>query len=215
MKVMLVDDQPLFRNGVASLLQAKGHQVVAEAGNGHEALEHLQRQSPDLILMDIRMPEMGGLEATRHIKARYPDAKIVILTVSDDEQDLFEAIKSGASSYLLKDLEAPEFFAALEAIQLGEAVVPSRLAGKLLEEFRTQAVHTGPFEEEPLLSQRETEVLGLVSLGLVNKEVADRLGITENTVKYHMKNILGKLHLQNRSQVVAWAARYGISPTSR
>ncbi|MBI4201615.1 MAG: response regulator transcription factor [Chloroflexi bacterium] len=212
MKIMLVDDQPLFRNGVASLLRAKGHQVVAEAANGQEALETLQHVCPDLILMDIQMPAMGGLEATRHIKAHYPEAKIVILTVSDEEQDLFDAIKSGASSYLLKDLEALEFFAALEAIQEGEAVLPSRLAGKLLEEFRSQALRAGVPQLEPILSLREQEVLGLVAQGFANKEVADRLGVTENTAKYHMKNILGKLHLQNRAQVVAWAARHGIPP---
>ncbi|MBI4311472.1 MAG: response regulator transcription factor [Chloroflexi bacterium] len=215
MKVMLVDDQPLFRNGVASLLRARGHQVAAEAGNGREALDLLRHGLPDVILMDIRMPEMGGLEATRHIKAQYPDAKIVILTASDDEQDLFEAVKSGASSYLLKDLEAARFFAALEAIHAGEAILPSRLAGRLLEEFRSQATRTGAPEEESLLSLREQEVLAVVAEGMTNKEVADRLSITDNTVKYHMKNILGKLHLQNRAQVVAWAARHGLGASAR
>ncbi len=117
MRVMLVDDHPLVRNGIASLLRARGHEVVAEAGNGREALATVGKISPDLVLMDIRMPEMGGLEATRLIKAEYPNIKIVMLTVSDDEQDLFEAVKSGAHGYLLKDLEAAQFFEALEAIQ--------------------------------------------------------------------------------------------------
>ena len=110
MKVMLVDDRPLMRNGIASLLRAQGHEVVAEANDGREALELVDRSSPDLILMDIQMPGMGGLEATRLIKAQHPDTKIVMLTVSDDENDLFEAVKSGAHGYLLKDLEAPQFF---------------------------------------------------------------------------------------------------------
>ena len=130
---MLVDDQPLFRDGIASLLRAQGHDVVAEAGSGRRALAIVEDASPDLILMDIRMPEMGGLETTRRIKATNPDLKIVMLTVSDDEEDLFEAVKSGAHSYLLKDLEASEFFEALESIQRGDAVLPSRLAGRLLD----------------------------------------------------------------------------------
>ena len=200
MKVMLVDDQPLFRDGIASLLRARGHEVVAEAGNGREALARVRQANPHLILMDIRMPEMNGLEATRIIKAEYADVKIVMLTVSDDEQDLFEAIKSGAHGYLLKDLEASQFFEALDAIESGQAVLPTRLAGKLLEEFRSQARQIGEAEEP--------EVLALVAQGFTNKEAADKLYISENTVKYHMKNILDKLHLQNRAQVIAWAARH-------
>ncbi|MBM3935445.1 MAG: response regulator transcription factor [SAR202 cluster bacterium] len=207
MKVMLVDDRQLVRDGVASLLRTRKHEVVAQAGNGREALAALRSVHPDVILMDIRMPEMGGLEATRLIKAQYPDIKVVMLTVSDDERDLFEAVKSGAHSYLLKDLDAGEFFDALDSIQRNEAVVPARLAGKPLEEFRsksTRGADAGPDG----LSQREQEVLELVAQGQTNKQVAERLFITENTVKYHMKNILDKLHLQNRSQVIAWAARY-------
>ena len=165
--------------------------------------------NPDLILMDIRMPVMGGLEATRAIKALYPDTKIVMLTVSDDENDLFEAIKSGAHGYLLKDLEAAEFFEALEAIHRVEGVVPTRLAGNLLKEFRQQATRVAADAEEVnSLSAREHDVLDQVSQGLTNKEVAEQLFISENTVKYHMKNILDKLHLRNRAQVIAWAARH-------
>ena len=208
MRVMLVDDQALVRNGIASLLKARGHEVVAEAGNGREALEIVGTVSPDLVIMDIRMPEMGGLEATRLIKAEHPDVKIVMLTVSDDEQDLFEAVKSGAQGYLLKDLEAPQFFEALDATQRGEAVLPTRLAGRLLDEFRVQARRVGDEDEGvDRLSGREEEVLELVSQGLTNRETAEKLYISENTVKYHMKNILDKLHLQNRAQVIAWAAR--------
>jgi DNA-binding NarL/FixJ family response regulator len=204
---MLVDDQPLVRNGIASLLQSKGHQVVAEASNGREALAVVKDAAPDVILMDIRMPEMGGLETTRLLKARYPGITIVMLTVSDDEQDLFEAVKSGAHSYLLKDLEAAEFFEALDSIQRGEAVLPTRLAGKLLDEFRTQAKAVASADDVEVLSAREHEILGLVAQGMMNKEVAEKLFISENTVKYHMKNILDKLHLQNRAQVIAWAVR--------
>ena len=119
MRVMLVDDRPLIRNGIASLLISRGHDVVAEANDGREALELVETSNPELILMDIQMPGMGGLEATRLIKAKHPDSKIVMLTVSDDENDLFEAVKSGAHGYLLKDLEAQEFFEALDAIERG------------------------------------------------------------------------------------------------
>jgi len=213
-KVMLVDDRLLVRDGIASLLRARGHTVVAEAGNGREALEKVADANPDLILMDIRMPEMDGLQATRLIKAKYPDLRIVILTVSDDEQDLFEAIKSGAHGYLLKDVEASEFFEALDAIEAGQAVLPTRLAGRLLEEFRVQAKKVGEVEDVQVLSSREQDVLGLVAQGLTNKEVAEKLFISENTVKYHMKNILDKLHLQNRAQVIAWAARQDRSSAS-
>ena len=209
MKVMLVDDQPLIRNGIASLLRSRGHEVVAEANDGQEALGLVDESSPDLILMDIQMPGMGGLEATRLIKTQYPDTKIVMLTVSDDENNLFEAVKSGAHGYLLKDLEPPQFFEALDATDRGEAVIPTRLAGNLLTEFRSKSRQVDETEPGDALSPREQEVLDLVSQGLTNKEVAQRLYISENTVKYHMKNILDKLHLQNRSQVIAWAARHG------
>ncbi len=205
---MLVDDRPLMRNGIASLLRAHGHEVVAEANDGQEALTEVEKSSPDLILMDIEMPVMGGLEATRLIKARHPDAKIVMLTVSDDENDLFEAVKSGAHGYLLKDLEAREFFEALDAIGRGEGVIPARLAGNLLTEFRSRSRQAAKTASSDSLSPREHEVLDLVSQGLTNKEVAERLYISENTVKYHMKNILDKLHLQNRAQVIAWVAHH-------
>lgn len=207
MRVMLVDDRPLVRNGIASLLTSRGHEVVAEANDGLEALRLVEDTNPELILMDIQMPGMGGLEATRLIIAQRPESKIVMLTVSDDENDLFEAVKSGAQGYLLKDLETHQFFEALDAIDRGEAVIPTRLASNLLAEFRANDQR----EPDPIdpLSPREQGVLDLVSQGLTNKEVADGLYISENTVKFHMKNILDKLHLRNRSQVIAWAARRG------
>ena len=209
MRVMLVDDRPLVRNGIASLLRAHGHDVVAEANDGQEALDTVEQASPDLVLMDIQMPRMGGLEATRLIKARDPEIKIVMLTVSDDENDLFEAVKSGAHGYLLKDLEASQFFESLDAIDRGEAVIPPRLAGNLLQELRSRTRQAEATDPRDSLSTREQEVLSLVSEGLTNRETAEQLYISENTVKFHMKNILDKLHLQNRSQVIAWAARRG------
>ena len=213
MRVMLVDDRPLLRNGLASLLRAHGHEVVGEADDGRQALDMVGQASPDVVLMDIRMPVMGGLEATRLMTAQHPEVKIVMLTVSDDENDLFEAVKSGAKGYLLKDLRASQFFEALDAIDRGEAVIPTRLAGNLLEEFRSKSQGAAEIGPGDALSPRERDVLDHVSQGLTNKEVAEKLYISENTVKYHMKNILDKLHLRNRSQVIAWAARQGDRPS--
>lgn len=215
MRVLLVDDQPLVRNGIASLLRAHGHEVVGEARDGEQALIMAPNLRPDIILMDIRMPGMNGLEATRLLKASFPELRIVILTVSDDEQDLFEAVKSGAQGYLLKDLEAAEFFEALRAVERGEAVVPSRLAAKLLDEFRATTQRPKQDAETYPLSPREHEILAMVAAGMTNRETAEKLFISENTVKFHMKNILDKLHLQNRSQVIAWAASRRLQYPSR
>ena len=208
MKIALIDDQPLVRNGIASLLEARGFEVVAEASYGQEGIEAVRRTRHDLVLMDLRMPVMNGLEATRLLKAEMPDLRIVILTVSDSESDLMEAVESGAQGYLLKDLEAAEFFEALAAVERGEPVIPARLASYLWKQFQ----RGGPSAAEPekgdgdKLTDREWEVLRLVAGGNTNREVAERLVISENTVKFHMKGILEKLHLRNRTEVTAWAA---------
>lgn len=212
MRIVLADDHPLFRDGIRSLLQARGFQVVGEASNGHEALDQARRLRPDLVLMDIAMPGMDGLEATRLIKAQMPEVKIVILTVSDDDRNLFEAIKSGAQGYLLKDLRSDEFFELLSGVAEGEAPISRRLASRILEEFaRLRPASGPPWPEEPL-TDREREVLHLVARGSSNREVAGRLGVSENTVKFHMKNILDKLHLRSRAEVIAYAARRGLLP---
>ncbi|GAB4320813.1 MAG: response regulator transcription factor [Dehalococcoidia bacterium] len=209
MRIVLVDDQPLFRNGIASLLQARGHDVVAEAGNGQEALEAVRRTRPDVVLMDLRMPVLGGLEATRLLKSEFPGLRVVILTVSDEEQDLIEAVKSGAHGYLLKDLEAEQFFGALEAVEQGEPVISPRLARYLWSEFQVSggsvpSKGTRSSDEAEALTAREWEVLRLVAAGHTNREVAERLTVSENTVKFHMRSILDKLHLRNRTEVTAW-----------
>ncbi len=209
MRILLVDDQPLVRDGIASLLTARGYEVVGEAGNGKEAVDAALRIRPDIILMDIRMPEMGGLEATRRIKAQAPQIKVVMLTVSDDEQDLFEAIKSGAHGYLLKDIKAAQLFEALEGMERGEAPLSRRLATRLLDEFRSKEEPVSPEGGEELTA-REWEVLHWVARGASNKEIAAALHISENTVKFHMKNILDKLHLRNRAQLAAWAHEHGV-----
>ncbi len=208
-RVLLADDHPLFRNGVASLLQARQFAVVGQAGTGAEAVRLAEALRPDLILMDIRMPGMNGLAATRLIKARQPETRIVILTVSEDDADLFEAIKSGAAGYLPKSLEAEQFFALLEAVLRGEAGLTPDLANKILREFARPAT-AAPEPAADDLTPREREVLGLVASGATNAEIAERLVVSENTVKFHMKNILQKLHARNRAEVVAFAHRIGL-----
>lgn len=215
MRVLIVDDHPLFRDGVRSLLSARDIEVLGEAGDGAEALAKTRDLRPEVVLMDINMPHVGGLEATRLIKAEMPETKIVMLTVSDDEADLFEAIKSGADGYMLKSLESQDFFDLLDGLQRGEAAIQRSLAAKILREFARQrsgqAAEGAPEDE---LTDREREVLQLLSQGQSNKEIAASLFISENTVKYHTKNILDKLHLRNRAEVVAYAVRHGLDAES-
>ena len=215
MRVLLADDHALFRAGLATLLRAWGLQVVAQAGNGEEAIAKARQFHPDLIFMDINMPSPNGLEATRTIKAESPDTKIIILTVSDDEEDLFEAIKSGAEGYLLKNLREEEFADLVRRIDRGEPVLSPILAKKLLHEFSRLKEEEHRPEVEAGLTAREQEVLEELAHGSTNKEIAAALYISENTVNYHMKNILSKLHLRNRSQVVAWALQHGAVPGPR
>jgi DNA-binding NarL/FixJ family response regulator len=184
--------------------------VVGEAGDGLEALRKARQLKPDIILMDIKMPRCNGLEATRLIKAEMPDIKIVILTVSDDDDDLFEAIKNGAEGYLLKDIKGEEFLSLLFGVTRGEAAISPKMAAKMLQEFsrRSDTLRTQEARHQSL-TDREAEVLRLVADGKGNKEIAAELFITESTVKYHLRNILDKLHMENRSQVIAYAALRG------
>ena len=211
MRVLIVDDHALFRDGVASLLKASGMEVAGQASDGLEALELTRKLHPDIVLMDIKMPRYNGLEATRLIKAEFPDVKVVVVTVSDEEEDLFEAIKSGAQGYLLKNISGEEFGRMLKAIANGDAPLSGGLAAKLLNEFARLGQQSSPREaSEDELSERERQVLEKVAAGETNKEIALSLFISENTVNYHMKNILAKLHLRNRAQAVAYAVRSGL-----
>lgn len=211
MKVLIADDHALFRDGVASLLNAWGLDVVGQAGDGFKALEATRALRPDLILMDINMPLCNGLQATRLIKAEMPDTRIVIVTVSDEEDDLFEAIKSGAEGYVLKNVSGEEFSRVLNDIASGEAPLSKGLAAKILTEFARMSREPPPKEaDKNQISDREREVLQEVAAGASNKEIAARLFISENTVNFHMKNILAKLHLRNRAQAVGYAVRSGL-----
>jgi len=210
MRTVLVDDHTLFRDGVASLLLAWGHEVVGQAGDGREAVEIVDRTSPDVVLMDVRMPNVSGLEATAEIKARHPEVAIVMLTVSEDEADLFRAIKAGAQGYLLKNLEAPQLRTMLEGVARGEPAITPATAARIIDEFLRAP--GGIHQNKQRLTDREVEVLRLVTDGLRNREIATELGISENTVKFHLKNIVEKLHAQNRAELAARAVREGLIP---
>ena len=215
MRVLLADDHALFRAGIASLLKAWGMETVGQAANGLEALAQARALRPDLILMDIGMAPCNGLEATRLIKAELPETRIVIVTVSDDDDDLFEAVKSGAEGYLLKDISEEELGRTLTGIATGEPALSPGLAAKILDEF-ARLSREDPAKEAELdgLTPREREVLELVVTGATNREIAAALSISENTVSFHMKHILAKLHLKNRAQAVAYAIRSGLVTVS-
>ncbi len=213
MRVLVVDDHPLFRDGLRSLLEVRGVEVVGEARTGAEALTEAKRLRPDVVLMDLSMPEMNGLAATRLLSAEMPDVKVVILTASEDDADLFEAIKSGAQGYLFKNLDSEEFFRLLDGVARGEPALTPSLARKLLGEFSRPATRASEeLAAAQALTDRERDVLDLLVQGITsNRELAERLVVSENTVKYHLRNILDKLHVQNRAQVVAYAMRHGLT----
>jgi DNA-binding NarL/FixJ family response regulator len=211
MRILLADDHPLFRDGLASLLAAWGHEVVGQARDGEEAVALSDELDPELVLMDVRMPVLGGLRATARIKASHPDMRIVMLTVSEDEDDLFSAIKAGAHGYLLKNLESAQLRSMLEGVERGEAAITPATAARIIEEF-VRADRAAGAAEPDRLTDRELDVLRLVTAGLRNKEIAVRLGISENTAKFHLKNILEKLHAQSRTELAARAVREGLLP---
>lgn len=212
LRILLADDHRLFRQGVESLLSSRPNfEVVGSASDGCEAIELARETMPHVILMDVEMPGCNGLEATRQIKREFPHIKIIILTVVDDDETVFEAIKSGAQGYLLKDLEAYQLYDMLEGLSRGNAPLSGGIAAKILEEFNRP--EPSPAERSSIseqLSDRETEVLELLVEGMTNKEIAEALVVTENTVKTHLANILAKLHLKNRIQAAVYAVTKGL-----
>ncbi len=212
MKILLADDHPLFMDGLKSLLDIHdGLEVVGMAHDGLEALEKARALRPDVILMDIRMPRLDGLVATRLIKAEQPEVKIVMLTMSANDEDLFEALKSGACGYLLKTEETDKFLTLLLGLMRSEVPLSPSLAGHILEEFSRQRGTGAPVkqavEKGELLTPRQIEVLSLVAEGLTYKEVGAKLFLTEQTIKYHMGKIIELLHLENRRQTIEYARR--------
>lgn len=211
MKILIADDHALFRDSLKSLLAARGLEVLGEARDGKEAVELARRLQPDVVLMDLAMPNVDGLTATKLISAELPQVKVVVLTASDEDAKLFEAIKSGAQGYLLKNLESEEFFSLLEGVGRGEPALTPSLARKLLQEFARPSHAQAAPQDPDALTDREREVLELLVRGVTsNRKLAKQLGVSENTVKFHVRNILDKLHLHNRAQVVGFALREGL-----
>lgn len=211
-RVLLVDDHALFREGLAGIINAQPDlEVVGEANDGLEAFVKAQELKPDLILMDVQMPGMDGLEATRQIKQVLPETIIVVLTVRDDNEKLFEALKNGAQGYLLKDIQSKEMLAMLRGALRSEAALSSALAGRMLSEFRRLSRGGIPEQEDDNgLTEREQQVLLHASQGASDKEIAEALTISLNTVKTHIRNILAKLHVRTRREAAKVARGRGL-----
>jgi len=210
-RVLLVDDHLLFRKGLARLLDAQpDFEVLGEAADGLEAVEQTRLLHPDLVLMDIRMPNCNGLEATRRIKEQMPDVHVVMLTVSDDEQDLATAVRHGADGYLLKDVMPETLFQQLRGLIAGEAPISRGMTGKLLRQLAQHNQLAVQPAATAVLSERECDVLALIVQGYSNQEIGDELGIARNTVKNHLRNILAKLGVRNRAQAAAYAVSQGL-----
>ena len=209
-RVMICDDHALFRRGLIMVLESEdGVDVVGEAEDGEEAIRRCEELAPDVVLMDVRMPRVSGIEATRAIADSVPTTKILMLTVSDEEDDLYDAIKAGATGYLLKEISIEEVADAIRAVVSGQSLISPSMASKLLTEFTNLAKKADEKQAvpSPRLTDRELEVLKLVAQGMSNREIASELYISENTVKNHVRNILEKLHLHSRMEAVVYAVR--------
>jgi len=211
-RTMIVDDHALFRRGLEMVLDSEPDiELVGQASDGTEAVEKAAESLPDIVLMDIRMPRSNGIEACRAMKEAAPSAKIVILTISDEEEDLFEAIRAGASGYLLKDIPLDEVADTVRAVHGGQSLINPSMAGKLLTEFAALARRDDEERAQelpaPRLTEREMQVLKLVARGMNNRDIAKELFISENTVKNHVRNILEKLQIHSRMEAVMVAVR--------
>jgi two-component system NarL family response regulator len=215
-KVLLTDDHHLFREGLARILRdAPGIKLVATANSGEEAQKLAAQYQPDIILMDINMPGIGGIEATRQLHQMSPEIKVLMLTVSEEDQDLFTAVRAGARGYILKNTSSRELLESIHLVHNGEAVINPSMAVKLLDEFASLSSSAPRRKREPTpqsesLTDREREVLKHVARGLSNKEIGDHLSISPHTVKAHLRSILDKLHLRGRVDAAAWAVRHGM-----
>ena len=210
MRILVVDDHGLFRDGMVSLLKAAGRNVVGEAENGLEAIEQADLLRPDLILMDIDMPIMNGLDALQRIRRKLPATKIVMLTVSNEDANLIKAVQAGAAGYLLKNLNAEEFLESLDGLQRGEVAMTHKTVSQMVTALANEEQRKARNLGQAQLTARETELLQFVAEGMSNREIAESMHISKNTVKYHMKNILQKMNLQNRAEAAAYAVRKGL-----
>jgi DNA-binding NarL/FixJ family response regulator len=210
-RVVLVDDHDLFRTGLVTLLTEQGVQVVGEAGTGEAALHVVREIAPEVVVMDLNMPGMSGVEATREITAVAPRTRVVVLTISADDNDVVDAVMAGACGYLLKDSSIQQLIAGIRAAAAGESLISPQIAGKVLQLLRVQGM--GGEKAEVMtttLSDRELEVLKLIAIGKDNAEIARDLFISPKTVKNHISNILMKLQIQNRIQAAVYAVRSGL-----
>ena len=209
-RVLVVDDHALFRRGLQMVLEQEPDiEVVGEASDGGEAVEKAVDTLPDIVLMDVRMPKRGGIDACTAIHETVPSAKIIMLTISDEEADLYDAIKAGAMGYLLKEISIEEVASAIRAVHGGQSLISPSMASKLLTEFASMIKRSNDRQQVPTprLTDREMEVLKLVAKGLNNRDIAKQLFISENTVKNHIRNILEKLQLHSRMEAVVYAVR--------
>jgi len=210
-RVLLVDDHDLFRTGLRSLLEEHGVDVVDEAGSGHDALRLVRESAPEVVVMDLNMPGMNGVEATRHISRDAPLTRVIVLTISDQEQDVMDAILAGACGYLLKDASILDLLKGIEAAAVGESLISPHIAGKVLQHVRaTTAAPEAAATIRAELSDREIQVLKLIASGNDNAVIAGELHISPKTVKNHISNILMKLQIENRIQAAVYAVRSGL-----
>ncbi|QNM95144.1 response regulator [Chitinimonas koreensis] len=214
-RILLIDDHSLFRSGVRQLLQRETDlEIVAEAADGVEGVKRAKEFAPDVILLDLNMPGLSGLETLQLLVQDLPDAAVLILTVSEDADELGQALRSGARGYLIKSIEAEALVAAVRRVHRGEPVIADSMTAKLVAQFRAQpagpAAGAGPAAERDRLTAREREIVQCLARGESNKQIARRLDVAESTVKIHVQNILKKLNLTSRVQVAVYAVEHGI-----
>jgi DNA-binding NarL/FixJ family response regulator len=210
-RVLLVDDHDLFRTGLRNLLEEQGVDIVGEAGSGTDALRIVRESAPDVVVMDLNMPGMNGVDATRHISRDAPLTRVIVLTISDQEQDVMDAILAGACGYLLKDASIQDLLRGIESAAVGESLISPHIAGKVLQHVRaTTASPQAAATIRAELSDRELQVLRLIANGNDNAMIAGELHISPKTVKNHISNILMKLQIENRIQAAVYAVRSGI-----
>jgi DNA-binding NarL/FixJ family response regulator len=208
-RVLVVDDHPMWRDGVARDLDEAGCQVVGTAGDGAAAVRIANATRPDVVLMDLQLPQLSGVEATRQIIEAHPETKVLVLSASGEPEDVLEAVKAGATGYLVKSASAAELLDAVHRTAVGDPVFTAGLAGLVLGEFRRMST-AGPVQDDVKLTERETEVLRLVAKGLTYKQIAERLFLSHRTVQNHVQNTLNKLHLHTRYELVRYALQKGL-----
>ena len=210
-RVMVVDDHPMWREGVARDLTEAGHQVVATSGEGRQAVRVAAAARPDLVVLDLQLPDISGVEVIRGLRALLPEVRVLMLSASGEPQGVLDAVKAGATGYLVKSAAPAEFLDAVRRTAAGEPVFTPGLAGLVLGEYRRlAAAPPAPDDDAPRLTERETEVLRLVAKGLSYKQIADRLGLSHRTVQNHVQNTLGKLQLHNRVELTRYAIERGL-----